>query len=117
MSRETPNRATKASSRRMSAAAAFLRRYCGVPIVSLAQAGSRLSVDAGRWPFDPLPVADGVDVTKIGPVYGASPGQGLGRGVAARDEVATGDGIAGLSLIHISEPTRLGMISYAVFCL
>src|SRR5450756_1378318 len=28
-------------------------------------------------------------------------------------------GIAGLdlSLIHISEPTRLGMISYAVFCL
>ena len=22
-----------------------------------------------------------------------------------------------LSLIHISEPTRLGMISYAVFCL
>src|SRR5450756_767006 len=26
-------------------------------------------------------------------------------------------GIALLSLIHISEPTRLGMISYAVFCL
>src|SRR5665648_1220487 len=25
--------------------------------------------------------------------------------------------ILGLSLIHISEPTRLGMISYAVFCL
>ena len=25
--------------------------------------------------------------------------------------------IARLSLIHISEPTRLGMISYAVFCL
>ena len=24
---------------------------------------------------------------------------------------------ASLSLIHISEPTRLGMISYAVFCL
>src|SRR5450756_1251301 len=32
----------------------------------------------------------------------------------------TGTGLAivcGLSLIHISEPTRLGMISYAVFCL
>src|SRR5450756_2137647 len=27
------------------------------------------------------------------------------------------DGVPGLSLIHISEPTRLGMISYAVFCL
>src|SRR5665648_1146603 len=26
-------------------------------------------------------------------------------------------GMAMLSLIHISEPTRLGMISYAVFCL
>ena len=26
-------------------------------------------------------------------------------------------GSVGLSLIHISEPTRLGMISYAVFCL
>src|SRR5450756_1095437 len=26
-------------------------------------------------------------------------------------------GLAALSLIHISEPTRLGMISYAVFCL
>src|SRR5450759_4684062 len=25
--------------------------------------------------------------------------------------------VIGLSLIHISEPTRLGMISYAVFCL
>src|SRR5450756_1042604 len=25
--------------------------------------------------------------------------------------------LRGLSLIHISEPTRLGMISYAVFCL
>ena len=25
--------------------------------------------------------------------------------------------IKNLSLIHISEPTRLGMISYAVFCL
>src|SRR5665648_177073 len=28
-----------------------------------------------------------------------------------------GDAIGDLSLIHISEPTRLGMISYAVFCL
>ena len=28
-----------------------------------------------------------------------------------------GPKILGLSLIHISEPTRLGMISYAVFCL
>src|SRR5665648_564958 len=32
------------------------------------------------------------------------------------DVVGTSKG-KGLSLIHISEPTRLGMISYAVFCL
>ena len=32
------------------------------------------------------------------------------------DEAVEYSGI-GLSLIHISEPTRLGMISYAVFCL
>src|SRR5450759_1100042 len=32
-------------------------------------------------------------------------------------EVATAFQVGGhLSLIHISEPTRLGMISYAVFC-
>src|SRR5450756_3098400 len=36
---------------------------------------------------------------------------GLGKGIGSID--AHG----GLSLIHISEPTRLGMISYAVFCL
>src|SRR5665648_1118682 len=34
------------------------------------------------------------------------------------DILMTGsDDLLDLSLIHISEPTRLGMISYAVFCL
>ena len=35
-----------------------------------------------------------------------------------RDEVrrAVAYSFSGLSLIHISEPTRLGMISYAVYC-
>src|SRR5665648_488906 len=32
-------------------------------------------------------------------------------------EIADAAKVKGLSLIHISEPTRLGMISYAVFCL
>src|SRR5450756_2551456 len=55
----------------------------------------------------------------------------LGReavGDAVEDEHGLGDGsgivvqtstrgVMWLSLIHISEPTRLGMISYAVFCL
>src|SRR5665648_1224499 len=31
--------------------------------------------------------------------------------------IASWRGVYKLSLIHISEPTRLGMISYAVFCL
>src|SRR5428012_5994 len=40
-------------------------------------------------------------------VDGQQLAEGLGHGPAEH----------GLSLIHISEPTRLGMISYAVFCL
>src|SRR5450756_1058524 len=37
------------------------------------------------------------------------------RSPAARSEQPRSD-VVDLSLIHISEPTRLGMISYAVFC-
>src|SRR5428012_8985 len=33
------------------------------------------------------------------------------------ETASTGEEALELSLIHISEPTRLGMISYAVFCL
>ena len=38
-------------------------------------------------------------------------------GVAAADPVGNADPPGGLSLIHISEPTRRRGISYAVFCL
>src|SRR5450759_181420 len=38
-------------------------------------------------------------------------------GRAVRLEIDGGVKVENLSLIHISEPTRLGMISYAVFCL
>ena len=38
-------------------------------------------------------------------------------GTAWQNQQKEFDNIKGLSLIHISEPTRLGMISYAVFCL
>src|SRR5450756_2784860 len=37
--------------------------------------------------------------------------------VQARRSMVRDGKILELSLIHISEPTRLGMISYAVFCL
>src|SRR5450756_1356810 len=42
-----------------------------------------------------------------------------GRIAVVRGHAARHDDVAAevLSLIHISEPTRLGMISYAVFCL
>src|SRR5450756_913219 len=40
-----------------------------------------------------------------------------GRRGMEQDHVAYCQWVLELSLIHISEPTRLGMISYAVFCL
>src|SRR5680860_1092443 len=43
-------------------------------------------------------------------------GKDLARGKLETDSRATGAGL-GLSLIHISEPTRRTPISYAVFCL
>src|SRR5450759_1091002 len=47
------------------------------------------------------------------PVANAGPDQvGIGAGTVTLDGSASY-----LSLIHISEPTKLGMISYAVFCL
>src|SRR5450756_439571 len=41
----------------------------------------------------------------------------MGTLVGRDAELARLRGLLHLSLIHISEPTRLGMISYAVFCL
>ena len=54
------------------------------------------------------------------PSVGHHPGSALRRKTAGVPAGAPAQGSAtvrGLSLIHISEPTRLGMISYAVFCL
>src|SRR5450759_1837771 len=41
----------------------------------------------------------------------------VGRDWLYRANRLNGRTLKDLSLIHISEPTRLGMISYAVFCL
>src|SRR5450756_1121522 len=38
-------------------------------------------------------------------------------GVSLEEQIYLREVVLELSLIHISEPTRLGMISYAVFCL
>src|SRR5450756_851141 len=51
-----------------------------------------------------------------GPGGGRGPGGGGGAPGGGGSSGGQGGG-GGLSLIHISEPTRLGMISYAVFCL
>ena len=41
----------------------------------------------------------------------------IAQAYGAHDAESVGGTVHTLSLIHISEPTRLGMISYAVFCL
>src|SRR5450759_3894109 len=46
-----------------------------------------------------------------------NPIRAMRTAVLAQASALTGALVTGLSLIHISEPTRLGMISYAVFCL
>src|SRR5450759_1493899 len=58
-----------------------------------------------------------VDLSRVG-IWGLSYGGLLTAEALARnsDVFVAGVDLA-LSLIHISEPTRLGMISYAVFCL
>src|SRR5450756_1604732 len=50
----------------------------------------------------------------VGHVEWHSPGAALTRSLK---NLLRGEAAFILSLIHISEPTRLGMISYAVFCL
>ena len=45
------------------------------------------------------------------------PGHGDSEGPPLKTIEEMADWVADLSLIHISEPTRLGAISYAVFCL
>src|SRR5665648_382832 len=68
-----------------------------------------------------------VDVVEVSKIIGTSISSQYSRnyvayswdGVTTADTTWTGgdDTSYNLSLIHISEPTRLGMISYAVFCL
>src|SRR5450759_3079951 len=54
---------------------------------------------------------------RISVIDGLATVHNLRRDRRASIFVGSPDGWTYLSLIHISEPTRLGMISYAVFCL
>src|SRR5678815_5988451 len=52
----------------------------------------------------------------IGPLYSAGSGVSLVIGMRVQEKHTNARGTLHLSLIHISEPTRLLSISYAVFC-
>ena len=59
---------------------------------------------------------DGDGLTSAG-ILNINPGAGVLQVDAVLVQQANSSAaVLGLSLIHISEPTRLGMISYAVFC-
>src|SRR5450756_2740691 len=85
--------------------------------VDEAKRGGRLLVDAGLLP----------DVVHTSVLRRAIATANLALDVADRHWIPVRrswrlnerhyGALQGLSLIHISEPTRLGMISYAVFCL
>ena len=53
----------------------------------------------------------------VKPPLGVRPTPSAARGSSQLAAIAESFTVVLLSLIHISEPTRLGMISYAVFCL
>src|SRR5450756_2317410 len=83
------------------------------------------STGRGAWIMAPEGARNEYDVIVVGAGFGgpvaakkcAEAGLRtlmLERGGRAGEKVISG---LTISLIHISEPTRLGMISYAVFCL
>src|SRR5450759_5339810 len=84
---------------------------CGVPptngSVTISIANNIVNT---YYPGTGNPVAGTTSIT-VGPVDS----RGNATPISAGDLVLIIQ-IQGLSLIHISEPTRLGMISYAVFC-
>eukprot|EP00825_Cyclidium_porcatum_P006454 TRINITY_DN13207_c0_g2_i4.p2 TRINITY_DN13207_c0_g2~~TRINITY_DN13207_c0_g2_i4.p2 ORF type:complete len:105 (-),score=5.70 TRINITY_DN13207_c0_g2_i4:29-343(-) len=78
---------------------------CGTPSVELSAAHIAIVNTEGQHRFDWLI---------------QRPDDGAALAVEVSASIVDLDGesvILALSLIHISEPTRLGMISYAVFCL
>src|SRR5450756_2966028 len=87
---------------------------------TLVNAHVRLVIDGGAYTSSSAAVIFNASTFAAGPyevpnalidgtaVYTNNPPCGAMRGFGA---------VQVLSLIHISEPTRLGMISYAVFCL
>src|SRR5450756_3104151 len=78
------------------------------------------------WPLTPIPTFDEVYDPKICTEASREISTIFEGWLHPKHEMAKPEALGkirvlecghGLSLIHISEPTRLGMISYAVFCL
>src|SRR5450756_3079017 len=79
--------------------------------------GEVVAVGDGKWDEDgekriPVDVKKGDKV-----IYGKYAGTEYKTADGDELLILRASEILALSLIHISEPTRLGMISYAVFCL
>src|SRR5450756_2864606 len=85
------------------------------PIIVHRNANVQDNVVGHVEPGIPLVVGEGATVGHSAVLHGCTIGHYAMVGMHAT--VLTGATVGDLSLIHISEPTRLGMISYAVFCL
>eukprot|EP00658_Telonema_sp_P-2_P008705 TRINITY_DN13292_c0_g1_i1.p2 TRINITY_DN13292_c0_g1~~TRINITY_DN13292_c0_g1_i1.p2 ORF type:complete len:219 (+),score=64.98 TRINITY_DN13292_c0_g1_i1:144-800(+) len=92
----------------------------GLGLVVLLDGGLNLTPQGGQ-PAEGLahgsPVSEGEGGGKQLEAHGGNVGGVVLEGVGAVVVVGLEDIAEGLSLIHISEPTRLLSISYAVFCL
>src|SRR5678815_1587742 len=88
-----------------------------------AEGGLALRVDRDQRRGDALAAAPGGEEQPVARHRRRRAGEEVARQVGRRVVRAVGEGVAAveevpvLSLIHISEPTRLLSISYAVFCL
>src|SRR5450756_2829249 len=103
-----PPRSTQS---RSSAASDVYKRQLLAGRAELARA---ILVDHDADAFD-LFVPVEIDVLQMR--IGAHHGRNLFGDLTQPGQILTHHAELHLSLIHISEPTRLGMISYAVFCL
>src|SRR5450756_3024027 len=84
--------------------------------IALKAAANGANVAIAAKTVEPHPKLEGTIHTAAAEIEKAG-GHALPLAVDVREEAAVKAAIEQLSLIHISEPTRLGMISYAVFCL
>src|SRR5450759_1657540 len=87
-------------------------------VLSVRESGATIYVNFGRrWTRD-FTVIILRRLSHAFTAAGIEPKKLEGRRIRVRGWLEQRGGpIITLSLIHISEPTRLGMISYAVFCL